>query len=228
MAPGVICLQGGAEFGPGCREMDRALVELADGPVVVTALAGAPGRETRTADDNGVAYFRSLGAEASAAPDARSDEAGAVAAIDAASLLFLPGGSPARLLTALSAPTLTGALRRLLDRGGVLVGASAGAMVLAEVTLLPERGGAPDVVLGLGFVPGTVVLPHYRGDERWWRAVRGRHDVVGLGLPECSGVIVRDGRWHPAGAAAPVLLRGDGHAELDSALPAPVWRDTSP
>ncbi len=57
----MICLQGGAEFGELCREMDADLLRRADGgPVVVTALAGAPGREYRTAGDNGVRHFRSL------------------------------------------------------------------------------------------------------------------------------------------------------------------------
>ena len=40
---GVVCLQGGAEFGPDCREMDADLLRRAGGPVVVTALAGAVG-----------------------------------------------------------------------------------------------------------------------------------------------------------------------------------------
>ena len=71
---GLVCLQGGAEFGPGCREMDAALLRRAAGPVVVTALAGAVGREYRTASENGVRHFRALGAQdVVAAPDARED-----------------------------------------------------------------------------------------------------------------------------------------------------------
>lgn len=224
---GAICLQGGDEFAPGCRDMDGALLDRAGGgPVVVTALAGAPGRETRIADDNGVRYFRALGADASAAPDARSDEAAAVAAIDRAALLFLPGGSPARLLETISRPALRAALDRLLHRDGVLVGSSAGAMVLAALTLLPERGGVPAVAPGLGLVPGTVVLPHYRGDGRWLAAVADR-DVLALGLPEHAGLLVDAGRWSPVGEAPPVLISAEGTNRLESPIPAPASGDTA-
>jgi hypothetical protein len=41
--------------------MDAELLRRAGGPVVVTALAGAVGREYRTANDNGVRHFRALG-----------------------------------------------------------------------------------------------------------------------------------------------------------------------
>lgn len=226
--PGAICLQGGGEFAPDCREMDAAALERAGGGrVVVTALAGAPGRETATADANGVAYFRSLGADAAAAPDARVDEAAAIEAVDSAALLFLPGGSPARLLAAVSTAGLRAALLRLLERDGVLVGASAGAMVLAGVTLLPERGGPPATAAGLGLVPGTVVLPHYRGDDRWWRAVPDHDRLIGLGLPECTGVMVDAGAWSPVGAGRPVLITPAGKVPLESSQPAPQAGNTS-
>ena len=73
-----ICLQGGNEFGPGSRSMDADLVSRAGGRIVITALAGAPGREYDTATANGVRHFRALGAgEVVGAPDAREDPAGA-------------------------------------------------------------------------------------------------------------------------------------------------------
>ncbi|MDX6216254.1 MAG: hypothetical protein QOG99_1838, partial [Frankiales bacterium] len=65
--------------------MDRRLLELVDGPVVVTALAGAPGREYRTATDHGVAHFRACGAtDVTGAPDVREDSAGALEALQRA------------------------------------------------------------------------------------------------------------------------------------------------
>ena len=223
-----ICLQGGGEFAPACREMDAGLLALGPpGPVVVTALAGRPGSERDTADANGVRHFRALGAEAFAAPDAREDEAGAVAAIDSASVLFLPGGSPARLLRALAPAAVRAALRALVDRGGVLAGASAGAMVLAEWTLLPESGATPTVAAGLGFVPGVVVLPHFSGDTGWLRALDDRAGVTALGLPECSGVVIHDGTWTPVGASAPTLITPRGTMPLETDVSAPLSRDTA-
>lgn len=190
---GVICLQGGAEFGALGAGMDAELLRLAGaGAVVVTALAGAPGREYDTANRNGVRHFGRLGARSvAAAPDAREDEAAAYAVARAAALLVLPGGSPSRLLDALTRTRMGLAVSEVLDRGGVVMGASAGAMVLCEHTWLPDRGG--EVVPGLGLVPGCLVLPHWQ-PERSGQAETIRRglpqDAVVLGLPEQSGILV--------------------------------------
>jgi hypothetical protein len=122
--------------------MDAGLLRRAGGPVVVTALAGAVGREYRTANDNGVRHFRALGAtDVVAAPDAREDPAGALEALRRARLLVLPGGSPARLLDALRSTGVDRVVTDLLAAGGVVSGSSAGAMVLCGWTVLPGPPG---------------------------------------------------------------------------------------
>jgi cyanophycinase-like exopeptidase len=213
----VICLQGGAEFGPLGAGMDAELLRLAGpGPVVVSALAGAEGREYDTANRNGVRHFGALGADAVvAAPDARQDEAAAYGVVREASLLVLPGGSPARLLAALTGTRVGLAVSEVLARGGVVMGASAGAMVLCAHTWLPDRGGA--VVPGLGLVPGALVLPHWQ-DGRRGQAEALAHglprDAVVLGLPEQSGLLV-DGPSVTAMGHAPVTLIGRQRRVLD-------------
>lgn len=193
-----VCLQGGGEFSVGCRVMDRAVLDLVDGPVVVTALAGAPGREYRTANDNGVRHYRSLGATAIAAPDLREQPAEALEVLRTARLLVLPGGSPARLLTALQSGPVEQLVRALLASGGVVSGASAGAMVLCAWTVLPERRGptGPVVARGLGVVPGVLVVPHWTGEAHrgdWLRAAGAvTEDVQVIGLAEQAGVLVSD------------------------------------
>lgn len=211
----MICLQGGNEFAPGCRAMDADLLRRAgDGPVVVTALAGAPGREYDTAGRNGVRHFRALGAaEAVVAPDVREDEAGALAALREARLLVLPGGSPARLLEALTSTPVGALLQELLDDGVVLMGSSAGAMVVCAWTVLPDRRGPTGtaVARGLGLVPDLVVVPHWSGGPgrgEWLRAVDATvpSGVQVVGLPEEAGVLVEDGELTAVGAAATSLV----------------------
>lgn len=211
----MICLQGGNEFGPGCRGMDTDLLRRAGGgPVVVTALAGAQGHEYRTAGENGVRHFRALGAaDATVAPDARQDPQGAVDALRRARLLVLPGGSPSRLLEALQTTPVGALVQELHDQGVLVMGSSAGAMVACEWTVLPDRRGArgPAVVRGMGWVPGLVVVPHWSGGSsrgEWLRAVEetvppGVHVV---GLPEESGVLVQDGSLTAVGKAATALV----------------------
>jgi cyanophycinase-like exopeptidase len=205
----VICLQGGAEFGALGAGMDAELLRLAgDGPVVVTALAGAPGREYDTANRNGVRHFAELGASAVvAAPDARDDADAAYAVTREAALLVLPGGSPSRLLAALTGTRVGLAVAEVLDRGGVVMGASAGAMVLCEHIWLPDRGG--EVTRGLGLVPGCLVLPHWQ-DGRRGQAEALAHGlpdgVVVLGLPEQSGLLVDAGSATAMGHTAVTLM----------------------
>jgi len=204
-----VCLQGGGEFSAGCRPMDAALVRGADGPVVVTALAGAVGREYATANRNGVAHYRSVGAaQVVAAPDVREDLEGALAALRRARLLVLPGGSPTRLLAALTTTPVGGVVAALLADGGTVMGSSAGAMVLGAWTVLPGQG--PTVRPGLGLVPGVLVVPHWTGGRAdWLRAVDAGvpGDTHVLGLPEESGVAVRDGALTAVGVAPTRLVR---------------------
>lgn len=180
---GALCLQGGAEFGDGCREMDAAVLDVAPaGAVAIVPLAAAPGFERRTTGEHASSYYRSLtDRDIVVTEDADT--------VRTAALVVLPGGSPSRLLNALQAKGIDAALRDLLARVGAVSGASAGAMVLGPLTVLPERGRAV-VAAGLGLSPYCVV-PHWTGDDRWVDALRRRSpDVTVLGLPEQTGVLI--------------------------------------
>lgn len=204
---GTICLQGGGEFSAACAPMDADLLVRSGGPVVVTALAGAPGAEYAAATANGVRHFRALGAtEVVAAPDAREHPREALAALRTARLLVLPGGSPSRLLDALRATGVEQVIDELLAADGVVLGASAGAMVLCAWTVLPDRD--LQVVEGLGVVPDAIVLPHWGA----WPADRLRSieaavpaGTTVLGLPEQSGVLLADGQVTAVGVAPTAL-----------------------
>lgn len=189
--------------------MDAELVAMTGGgPVVMVALAARPGADYASAAANGVRHFGSLGATASAAPDYRSDPAAALAAVKTADLVVLPGGSPAALRTALLGTPMGAALAAVLDRGGIVMGASAGAMVLAEAMFLPGRGA--EVVAGLNHVPGVLVLPHYAGSVPRLALPAG---IELLGLPECSGVIVRGEVMTAVGARPAVRIGADGEEQ---------------
>jgi hypothetical protein len=205
----IACLQGGAEFGPDCRAMDAELISLATGQVVLVPLAAEPGVQYEAAGTTGVRYFRELGADAACAPDAREDLPAALAVLRGAGLVMLPGGSPSRLRSAL-AGAVAEVLRERIDQGAVVVGASAGAMLLCEWTALPALGA--DVVHGMGVVTGLMVLPHYRpGLQPGWSAPAG---IRRLGIPEQSGVVVADGSLRSVGRRPGVLLDGPDAGEI--------------
>lgn len=210
----LLCLQGGAEFQPPCEPMDRAVLDLArPALVVVTALAGSPGRDYATASANGVRWWSGLGADAVAAPDARADEAGALAVLASADLVVLPGGSPSRLRSALS-DTGVGALLVERWRAGecAVVGASAGAMLACSHAMLPDRPGRP-VVSGLALLAAALVVPHWNGRSSWLSGIEGQlpEGTRVVGLPEGSGVVVEGSRWTALGASPSELI---GHGPL--------------
>jgi cyanophycinase-like exopeptidase len=213
----VICLQGGGEFSAACRAMDLDLVRRAGGRVVVTALAGEPGHDYDTATANGVRHFRAVGAgDVVGAPDAREDATAALDVVASARLLVLPGGSPSRLLRALRTTGMAEAIAALLDDGGVVMGASAGAMVLCPWTVLPDRrsGGALAVESGLGLVDDLLVVPHWSGGSSrgdWLRSIEVGvpAGTTVLGIPEESGVHV-EGPVLTAVGVAPTRLLHEG------------------
>lgn len=204
---GDVCLQGGAEFAPGCEAMDATMLARPDGAprrVVIAPFAGRPGREQAMASANARRWYLGLGAgQVRTATPEPGDLADALAD---AELLVIPGGSPSRLLEAL-APHAD--LLRAANAAGLAIsGASAGAMVLCRWTVLPEGGSR--VVPALGLVDVDLVVPHYRPGSRGWldaaRAVLPADPVV-LGLPERSGVVLRDGTRRPLGVDPVVDLR---------------------
>lgn len=203
-----ICLQGGREFGPDCGEMDREMfggVSATDGILLLPA-AAASGREYNLAGENGRRYLTGLGLAARIAPDPREEPARAAAAVTAAGALMLPGGSPARLLVALSG-ALAEAVRDLVDAGRPLVGSSAGAMVLGALTWLPEEQRWQP---GLGVVAGVAVRPHWRGDS----IGAPPPGVALLGIPEQCGVEIGDATWRSMGRTTSAVADAGGQREL--------------
>ena len=74
-------------------------------------------------------------------------------------MLYLTGGSPTHLLGTLKGSLLLQKIGEALDRGEVLAGSSAGAMVMGP--WMRFRGWSE----GLGIVPGVVVLPHHESSD---------------------------------------------------------------
>jgi cyanophycinase-like exopeptidase len=205
--PGIVCLQGGGELSPGCRDMDLALLARAPGPVAVVALASPQGEVYRRTCSHGVSWFRRLGAEAFAVPDPREEPLGAT--LDGVGLVVLPGGSPSTLMDALEKTGFGAALVDHVTAGGAVMGASAGAMALGEWTVLPDAGFR--VVPGLGLAPRVAVVPHWDGPRADWLKTLDREVDKGLiiGIPEESGILLEKGRLTGLGQRPSCLVRED-------------------
>jgi cyanophycinase-like exopeptidase len=212
---GVVCLQGGNELTPPCRQMDSNLLARAPhGPVVVLPLASSRGSDYSRTADNAARYLSSLGADVAVPDDPRRDAAPALALVGDAGVIVLTGGSPRRLRDGLIDTGLGAAIHSASRRGALVMGASAGAMVVCTTTLLPQWRGNPESGAGIGLVDGYVVVPHFDGKRSAWvREALAKAPAV-IGIPECSGVIVAGGELTAVGVAPSTLITTSGQTEL--------------
>ncbi len=109
-----------------------------------------------------------------------------------ATAAWLGGGDQSRLAKAYRGTAVEKELRRLLARGGVIGGTSAGASVMSSVMI---TGGFSQASTGEGFglLPDVVIDQHFRNRKRQKRllSVLEKHpDCLGLGIDENTAVVV--------------------------------------
>ncbi len=208
---GAIALVGGDEFRPGCEEMDRAVLEASGvaSPTLLVLPTAAAWENPALAAANGVRHFAALGADASAlmvTEPSHANDAGLLAPLESADMVYLTGGSPAHLLDVLSGSLLLERLLAAHGRGAVLAGSSAGAMALGE--WMRFRGWRR----ALGVVPGVAVLPHHeRADPDIVAAELAEsapEGVAALGVDGKTGCLGQAGAWRVVGDGNVTVYRG--------------------
>ncbi len=105
--------------------------------------------------------------------------------------VWLGGGDQSKLTEAYLGTAVLRELRKVLERGGVVGGTSAGASVMSGLMI---TGGTVKASLdsGFGLVPGVVVDQHFTNRNRMGRllSVLADHpDLVGLGLDESTAAV---------------------------------------
>jgi cyanophycinase len=195
MAKGYILLEGGAEFGGEMAELDNRAIALAGGPAarisIIPAAAAADNNHQR-AGQNGVRWFRSLGAIRVASlpliDHSSAENPEIVRALRATSLVYLLGGFPGYLAKALAGSLSWQAIMESYTTGSVVAGSSAGAMVLCEYFYDPFAG---KLQAGLNLLPGCCVLPHHEQAGKSW-AARLLTQLPGInliGIDERTGLL---------------------------------------
>ncbi|GAC1349195.1 MAG: hypothetical protein NVSMB27_20030 [Ktedonobacteraceae bacterium] len=216
---GYLLLEGGAEFGGQMAEPDRRAIELAGGPDVLISIiptAAAPDNNHQRAGNNGVHWFRSLGAthvESLPLSDKASANDPQIAQkVGQSRLIYMLGGFTGYLGETLKDSRSWQAMLAAYESGAVIAGSSAGAMVMCQYYFDPGKG---QVVAGLGLVPNTCVLPHHNTFGKSWaeRLSKLLPGAVLLGIDEQTGMI-DDGQggrkvgWRVYGKGSVTLYRG--------------------
>ena len=214
---GYLLLEGGAEFGGRMSEPDLRAIELAGGfeaPVRIIPTAAAPDRNHHRAGDNGLRWFRSLGAKDVAVlpviDRTSADEPAIAEDMRSAKLIYLLGGFTDYLGQTLKNSRAWEAALQAYRNGAVIAGSSAGAMVLCEFYYDP---GTRRVAAGLNLVPRACVLPHHNTFGREWasRLAERLPGVTLVGIDERTGM-VDDGAgtaWSALGQGVVTLYRGE-------------------
>ncbi len=226
-ADGYLLLEGGAEFGGQMAIPDTQALTAAGGPaapVVIIPAAAAPDGNDVRAGQNGVRWFRGLGAErVEALPliDRDSADDPAIAAkLRQARLIYLLGGFPGHLAESLQGSTAWMAILASYRAGAVIAGSSAGAMVLCAHFFDPVAGA---VKPGLGLLDRIIVIPHYEKFGRPWsaRLQKARPASLLVGIDEETGVLGRgeNGAWQVFGRGRVTVLVGDRSVSRGSGEP---------
>lgn len=202
--------------------LDRELLAAIDRArprVVILPTASAPDGEDvfRRWAEMGAEHFAALGAEVEQVLVRTSEEGwdpAALQAIGEADLVYLSGGKPDHLRHVLMASPLGAALWTAHERGAILAGCSAGAMVLTTRQAEFRRGPLPWPLrwgTGLGLVAGVAVLPHY---DAWpepvtaLMALQAPRHVAVLGIDEDTAAVGHDGAWQVHGRGRVTVWRG--------------------
>jgi cyanophycinase len=218
---GTLALVGAGEFLDSMNPVDRQLLDRAGGSHVVilpTASApdgpGVPERWIKM----GVDHFTQLGAQAEGLlvlDRADCDDPAHADRIRAANLVYFSGGKPDFLRQTLVDTAVWAAVREMFDRGGVLAGCSAGAMILGGY--VPEFStviGIPKIdgwQPSFGLVPDAIIVPHYNEfPEVMVNLMFGRRPQGSylIGVDGHTALVGIDHAWQVMGAGRVTVRHG--------------------
>jgi cyanophycinase len=218
---GTLALVGAGEFLDSMSGVDRQLLDRAGGGNVVilpTASApdgaGVPERWIRM----GVDHFTRLGAQADgllALDRAACDDSANVDRVRAANLIYFSGGKPDFLRSTLDGTALWSAVLEVFERGGVIAGCSAGAMILGGY--VPEfslKAGIPWINrwrAAFALLPEAIIVPHYdEFPEVMVSLMFGRRPpgTYLIGIDGHTALVGFDHAWQALGAGRITVRRG--------------------
>lgn len=260
----VVLLSASFAFQSACSSVatDSSVAQrvASDGPLVIVggggttdairarALELARGAQTRvvvlpqasSVEERGVdaaqMWLESGAREARVVEFAQRDEA--VAAIEAADLIWIGGGDQSRFMREARDANMLDVLRERHRAGVVIGGTSAGAAVMTEHMLTGDPEDAPEklspgsveIVEGLGLFEGAIVDQHFvvrRRNNRLLSAVLSHPSCVGYGIDERTALIVLPGELEVLGDGTVVVFDARGAQILDGAVWSAVGVDLS-
>jgi cyanophycinase len=215
---GALVIVGGGRVG---AEILTRIFDLAggrDAPLVVIPTAG--GADAYPDDWSGLKMFKDFGATNITllhTTDRKiADSEAFVRPITTARAVWFPGGRQWRLVDSYLHTRTQREVERVLERGGVVGGSSAGASILASYMVRGAREDnyimmAPGYEEGFGLIKGVAIDQHMltRNRQDDLEAVVAKHpDVLGIGLDESTAIVVRGQQFEVTGASKVAIHDG--------------------
>jgi cyanophycinase len=185
-----IALLGGDEFRPGCEFIDRAVLNSTckSSPKVLIVPTAAALENPTLASLNGISYFSNLDADASSlmvldSEDANNQEL--LKPLIECDVVYFTGGNPRYLIDVIVNSVFLERIYGVLDRGGVVAGSSAGAMMLGRY--MSFEGWYS----GTGVAGNVVILPHHESIDPDFVAEKFSEEslksIIGFGIDSQTG-----------------------------------------
>ena len=209
-ARGTVVAVGG---GGTTEQIVAKTLALAGGKAAVVAVL-PQSSALPDAGDSSVKMWLAAGAK-SAQKVSFEDRAAARRALEAATLIWMPGGDQNRFMKAIEGTDLAEVIRGRYDAGAIVGGTSAGAAVLSAAMITGEAdlksltAGKTVLARGLGLLPNVIVDQHFLQRQRNNRLVSAILDhptMIGIGIDEATAVILTGGTMEVVGKSAVVVV----------------------
>ena len=192
---GTLVIAGG---GPTIPEIVEKALALAGGKKARVVIIPQASARADTGQRSGE-MWRKAGAAYVTVLDLK-DRKAALAAVKEADLIWMPGGSQSRLMDYLTKNSMVAPIRERFQKGATVGGTSAGAAVMSLIMLTGESpvdrviASSSKTPEGLGLWPNVIIDQHHVQRRRFNRllsAVLNHPKYVGIGIDECTAVVVR-------------------------------------
>jgi cyanophycinase len=215
---GALVIVGGGKVG---ADILGRLFDLAggkDAPLVVIPTAN--GQDDFPGDWPGTKMFKDFGVTNITVLHTKdrkvADSEAFVRPLTTAKAVWFVGGRQWRLVDAYAHTRTQQEVERVLTRGGVVAGSSAGASILASYMVRGARENnfimmAPGYEEGFGLIKGVAIDQHMltRNRQDDLEEVVARHpDVLGIGLDESTAIVVQGQQFEVVGASKVAIHDG--------------------
>ncbi|HKB10269.1 MAG TPA: cyanophycinase [Vicinamibacterales bacterium] len=215
---GALVIVGGGRVGPEILTRFFDLAGGRDAPLVVVPTAA--GAESYPDDWSGLKMFKDFGVANITVLHTNdrkvADTEAFVRPLTTARAVWFPGGRQWRLADSYLHTRTQREVERVLERGGVVGGSSAGASILASYMVRGARENnyimmAQGYEEGFGLIKGVAIDQHMLTRNRQddlEQVVAAHPDVLGIGLDESTAIIVRGQEFEIAGASKVAIHDG--------------------